>query len=122
MGGAVLQVRAYRQHDGIILAVGKLLQPGGIGSPIVLKGHGKAAAGRLSARLWRSNEPVAQVAVSPHTDSGRYAGITRCCLLVGLVLLRGIGPQELGREDGEPAEKDNERSSERSSLVVHCLS
>jgi len=47
VGGTVLQVRVHRQDDGIVLAVGKLLQPGGIGPTVVLKGNGNAAAGRL---------------------------------------------------------------------------
>jgi hypothetical protein len=122
VGGTVLQVRVHWQDDGIVLAVGELLQPGGIGPTVVLKCHSNAAAGRLPTRIWCGNEPVAQVAVPPHTDSGRHSGITRHCLFVRLVLLRGVGPQKLSHEDGEPAEEDNESSSEGGSLVVHGLS
>ena len=64
VGRTVLQIGVHRQDDGIILAVGKLLQPGGIGAAVVLKGDGNAAAGSLPARVWRGNEPVAQVAVT----------------------------------------------------------
>src|SRR5262245_61091630 len=38
VGSTVLQVRVYRQDDGIVVAVGKILQPDGIGPTVVLKG------------------------------------------------------------------------------------